>query len=283
MSDFFRPIVMANQVENPVIAAVQRIMIQAQLAMPWVGNLSAQSSAIFYGHAPAFPALNPNPAGLTAEQGQQWEMIWQAMQPITKAVLAGEMKTAQAAGEKLAANSAFWASFARVTAAVATLGISELAPAVAEKWAELKDAMKEWRTNRDVAQRIAADPRCPPDKAKKLLAKLAELDGSISSKVASAIAQYPAFSEPVKSEGLGVIAALAALPTAVTLAVIAGVLAMVVYAITSLRGLIKDLGLEAIGQSVGSAAKLLGPVLGIAALGLVGLVLYKKFGPKSAS
>lgn len=285
MSDFFRPIVMSGAVDNAVVAAVQRIMIRAQQSLPWLPNLSAESSAAFYADPPTYPALNLYPAGLTDDQQQAWAMIYQAMQPITSSVLAGEMAQAQAAGEQLASNADFWTAVTRITKAVATVGFSEVAPIVAQKWDELRAKLQEWKDTRAWALKISSDPRCPADKGAQLRKKITDLDSSIAGKVTSVVAQIPGFQEPFKQEGLGFVAALSALATVqsgVAIAAIVAVVAVIAYAISSIKGLVDDLGLGAIGSAIGSASKLLGPFLGVAVLGLIGFIVYKKYAAKTA-
>lgn len=285
MSDFIIPLVLSAPLDNPVVAAIQQVFIKAQEICPWLPNLSGESADLLYNDPPQFPRLNPNPSGLTTNQQKQWSMIWKAMQPIASNVVKGEQQRAQDDSRNLAANTSFWDSVYRIDLAVATVGLSEVAPIVEEKWAELKDRMSEWKETRAWAVRIANDPRCPADKSAQVMAKLAELDGTISGKITSMIAQIPEFSGPVRQEGLGAIAVLSALATvktAVLITAIVAVVAVLVYCISSVKQVIEDLGLSAIGEALKSAQKFLGPFLGVAILGLIGYVAYRKLaGPKT--
>lgn len=286
MSDFFLPFVLSAAADSPVVAAFQSVMIRAQQSLDWIPNLTSESASLFYDSPPKYPRLNPRPAGLTAEQQQQWSMIVEAMQPLTTNVLRGEMQNARIEGDRLASNVAFWDKVMRVTQAVATAGYSEVAPLVKEKWAELQSNIAEWKKTRELALRIADHPKCPQDKAEKLRAKIAELDQSVAGKVTSTAAQIPGMDAAVQSEGLNgleMIAALATIKTAVVIAGIAAVVAILVYCISSIKGLIKDLGLDALGDTLRDTQKALGPFLGVAILGLIGFVVYKKYSsPKPA-
>lgn len=288
MSDFFRPMALSVPIENSVVAAFQAVLIKAQQTLPWLPNLSAESANLFYGTPPKFPLLNSVPdEGLTETQQAQWKEVWKATAPIAKKVLIGELQQVQQDSIKLAANEAFWNMVYRIDMAIATVGLSEVAPIVEEKWIELKARLKEWKDTRAWAERIATDPRCPADKAEKLRAKLAEFDNSIGSKITSTIAQIPGFREPFQQEGLGAIAVLAALATvktAVLIAAITAVVGVIVYCISSVKELVNDLGLSAIGDALRSTQKFLGPLFGVAILGLIGFIVYKKMsGPKPAS
>lgn len=284
MSDFFLPVVLSSAADSPTVAAFQRVMITVQQTLDWVPNLTGETASLFYGAPPKYPRLNPKPAGLTSEQSQQWRMIYEVMRPLTSAALRGEMQVARIEGDRLAADAAFWSRVVRVTAAVATAGYSEVAPLIKEKWADLRGSIAEWKKTRELALRIADHPKCPADKAATLRAKIAELDSSVAGKVTSTAAQIPGMDAAVQSEGLGgleMIAAIGTLKTAVVIAGIAAVVAIVVYCISSVKGLIKDLGLDAIGETMRDTQKALGPFLGIAILGLVGLIVYKKFAAPS--
>ena len=54
-------------------------------------------------------------------------------------------------------------------------------------------------------------------------------------------------------------------------------MAIIVYCISSIKGLITDLGLDALGDTLRDTQKALGPFLGVAILGMIGFVIYKKY------
>lgn len=279
MTDFFRPVVLSARADNTVIAAVQQVLIKAQQVMPWLPNLTGEAVSLFYGSPAKYPNLNVIPEGLEENQQKQWKLVWDAMQPISSKVLRGEMQSAAIDGAALAANTAFWDTVYRVDMAVATVGLSEVAPIVEEKWKELRGRIKEWDDTRSWALKIAAHKDCPPEKAAQIRQKIEEMDGSISGKISSVAAQIPGMRGAIQQEGLGAIAALAALATiktAVLITAIAAVVAIIVYCISSVKQVIDDLGLSALGDAVRSAQKMLGPFLGVAILGLVGFIIYKK-------
>jgi hypothetical protein len=106
------------------------------------------------------------------------------------------------------------------------------------------------------------------------------LDGSISGKIASLTAQIPGIRDAVKQEGLGGISALAALAhikTAVLITAITAVVAIIIYCISSVKSIINDLGLQAIGEAIKTGQKALGPWLGVAIFAGIGFIIYKKF------
>lgn len=280
MSDFFLPFIVSARIDNPVIAAFQQVLIKAQQTMPWLPNLTGESVSMFYGAPAKYPALNFKPEGLTDDQMKQWQMVWKAMQPISSGVMRGEMQAAQIEGTRLAQDAAFWDSVHRVTLAVATVGLSEVAPIVEEKWKELRATMTEWKKTREWALKVADHKDCPADKATQIKQKIAELDGSITGKIASLTSQLPGLQDAVRQDGLGAIAALAALATiktVVLITAIVAVVAVIVYCISSIKSVISDLGLSAIGKAVSTAQSMLGPWLGVGILGLVGFIVYKKF------
>lgn len=285
MSDFFQPLALSAPIENSVVAAFQAVLIKAQQTLPWLPNLTAESADLFYQDPPKFPKLNLTPdEGLTETQQAQWKEVWKATTPIVNKVLKGELQQVQQDSVRLAANEAFWNTVYRIDMAIATVGFSEVAPIVEEKWIELRARLKEWKETRAWAERIATDPRCPADKAEKLRAKLTEFDNSIGSKITGTIAQIPGFREPFQQEGLGAIAilgALATVKTAVLIAAIVAVVAVIVYCISSVKELVNDLGLSAIGDALRDAQRILGPLFGVAILGLIGFIVYKKMSPKT--
>lgn len=280
MSDFFLPVIVSARIDNPVIAAFQQVLIKAQQTMAWLPNLTGEAVSMFYASPPKYPNLNFTPEGLDDDQLKQWQMVWKAMQPISSGVLRGEMQLAQIEGARLAQDVAFWDGVRRVTLAVATVGLSEVEPIVEEKWKELRATMGEWKKTRAWALKVAEHKDCPADKAAQVRQKIADLDGSITGKIASLTSQLPGLQTAVEQDGLGAIAALAALATiktAVLIAAIIAVVAVIVYCISSIKSVINDLGLSAIGKAVSTAQNMLGPWLGVGILGLVGFILYKKF------
>jgi hypothetical protein len=280
MSDFFRPVILSARADSVVVAAVQQVLTKAQQVLSWLPNLTGESVSLFYGSPPKYPNLNSIPEGLDANQQKQWKLVWNAMQPISSKVLRGEMQSAAIDGAALAANTSFWDGVYRVTEAVATVGYSEVEPIVKEKWAEMQNRITEWDDTRAWALRIANHKDCPPEKAAQIRQKIDELDGSISGKITSLTAQIPGMRAALKQEGLGGFAALATLATfksAVLITAIAAVVAIIVYCISSIKTIIEDLGLGAIGDAVKSGQKLLGPWLGVAIFAGVGFILYKKF------
>jgi hypothetical protein len=84
----------------------------------------------------------------------------------------------------------------------------------------------------------------------------------------------------LQQEGLGAWAALASLATiksAVLVTAIIAVVAIIVYCISSIKTIISDMGLSAIGDAVKAGQKMLGPWLGVAIFAGVGFIIYKKF------
>jgi len=285
MSDFFRPVILSARADNATIAATQQVLIKATQTLPWLPNLTGESSSLFFGSPAKYPRLNPDPDGLTDTQKKQWKMVWDALSPITSLALRGEMARAAQDGERLARAEAFWDGVHRVTAAVATVGGSEITPLVQDKWGEMVGLIKEWDDTRTLALRIADHPDCPPDKSEALKKRLAELDASIVGKVASLTAQVPGIKDALKQEGLsGIPAALKSIATiksVVLLATIAAVAGIIVYCVSSIKQIINDLGLQAIGEAVRAGQKALGPWLGIGIFGLVGFIIYRKFFQKT--
>ncbi len=280
MSDFFRPVIVSAKIDNPVVAAVQSVLVAAQQTIAGLPNLTAESVSLFYGSPAKYPALNPTPEGLTDIQQKQWTLVWKAMSPITSAVMKGEAANARDLGVKLAADVSFWDSVSRVATAVATVGVSEITPYVEEKWREMKGKINEWDATRAWALKIADNKDCPADKAVQIRNRIAELDGSISGKIASLTAQIPGIKDAVKQEGLGGIAALATLAhikTAVLITAITAVVAIIIYCISSVKSIINDLGLQAIGEAIKTGQKALGPWLGVAIFAGIGFIIYKKF------
>jgi hypothetical protein len=278
MSDFFLPWTLSAPADATIINAVQRVLIAAQQNISWLPNLTGESESIFRNRS--FPRLNPTPEGLDDTQQKQWKLVWDAMQPITTKTLRGEMQAAAIEGERLASNTAFWNGVQRVTTAVATVGFSEIEPLVKEKWAEMQGKIKEWDETRAWALRIAAHKDCPPEKAAEIRRKIEELEGSISGKITSLTAQIPGMRSALQQEGLGAWAALASLATiksAVLVAAIIAVVAIIVYCISSIKTIISDMGLSAIGDAVKAGQKMLGPWLGVAIFAGVGFIIYKKF------
>jgi hypothetical protein len=144
----------------------------------------------------------------------------------------------------------------------------------------MKGKINEWDATRAWALKIADNKDCPADKAVQIRNRIAELDGSISGKIASLTAQIPGIKDAVKQEGLGGIAALAALAhikTAVLITAITAVVAIIVYCISSVKSIINDLGLQAIGEAIKTGQKALGPWLGVAIFAGIGFIIYKKF------
>jgi hypothetical protein len=144
----------------------------------------------------------------------------------------------------------------------------------------LQGRIREWDDARAWALRIAAHKDCPPDKAAQIRQKLEELDGSVSGKITSLAAQIPGFRGALKQEGLGGFAALATLATvktAVLITAIIAVVAVIVYCISSIKTIIADMGLSAIGEAVKAGQNLLGPWLGVAIFAGIGFIIYKKF------
>jgi hypothetical protein len=279
MSDFFLPVILSARCDTPVIGTVQQILIKAQQVLTWLPNLTGESVSLFYASPAQFPRLNPTPEGLTDTQQKQWTLVYQAMQPVTSAVMHGEMQAAKIEGDKIASNTALWDAVYRVDLAVATVGLSEVEPIVKEKWKEMQGRIREWDDVRSWALKIAAHKDCPPDKAAEIRRKIDELDGSISGKITSLAAQIPGMRDALKQEGLGAIAALASLATiktAVLIAAIIAVVAVIVYCISSVKTVISDLGLSALGDAVKAGQKALGPWLGVAIFGLIGFVIYRK-------
>jgi hypothetical protein len=280
MTDFFRPVILSARADNTIVAAVQQILVRAQQVLPWLPNLTSEAVSLFYASPPKYPALNVTPEGLDDTQQKQWKLVWDKMAPISSKVMRGEMQAAALDGQKLAADTAFWDTVYRVDMAVATVGLSEVEPIVKEKWAELQGRIREWDDTRTWALKIAAHKDCPPDKAAQIRQKIEEMDGSISGKISSVAAQIPGMRGALKQEGLGAFAALAALATiktAVLITAIAAVVAIIVYCISSIKTIIEDMGLSAIGDAVKAGQKLLGPWLGVAIFAGIGFILYKKF------
>ena len=145
MSDFFLPISLSAPCDNATVAAFQQVMIKAQQALPWLPNLSQESSSLFYGDAtkPYFPRLNRSPSGLDSDQQSQWLMIYDATTNLCNAAIQGEMQTAQAEGARLAADTAFWNTVSRVVTDVATLGVNEL-------WGGFWEAIDACKQSRDI-------------------------------------------------------------------------------------------------------------------------------------
>jgi hypothetical protein len=279
MTDFFRPVILSARADSTIVSAVQQILVKAQQVLPWLPNLTGEAISLFYGSPPKYPALNVTPEGLDSTQQKQWKLVWDAIAPISTKVIRGEMQAAAIDGANLASNTAFWDTVYRADAAIATVGMSEVAPIVEEKWNELRGRIKEWDDTRSWALKIAAHKDCPPEKAAQIRQKIEEMDGSISGKISSIAAQIPGMRGAIQQEGLGAIAALAALATiktAVLISAIVAVVAVIVYCISSVKQVIDELGLSALGDAVRSAQKLLGPFLGVAILGLVGFIVYKK-------
>jgi hypothetical protein len=278
MSDFFRPLSLSAPADTPLVAAWQRVLIAAQQNLTWLPNLTGESASIFKDRK--LPRLNPAPEGLTDEQQQQWKLVWDAMSPIDQKALRGEMQSAAIDGQRLATNTAFWDGVHRVTAAVATFGGSEITPEVKNKWAEMQGRIKEWDDTRAWALRIAAHKDCPPEKAAQIRQKVEELDGSISGKITSLAAQIPGMRTALQEEGLGgwgALASLATVKSVVLLGAIVAVVGIIIYCISSIKTIISDLGLQAIGEAVKSGQKMLGPWLGVAIFAGVGFIIYKKF------
>jgi hypothetical protein len=278
MSDFFRPIVLSARADNTLMAAWQRVLISAQQNLKWLPNLTGESASLFMDSK--LPLLNAVPESLDPEQKRQWKAVWDAMQPIATKAMRGEMQAAAIDGQRLAANTAFWNGLYRTTEAVATVGLSEITPLVKEKWAEMQRKIKEWDETQAWALRIANHKDCPPDKAAEIRRKLEELEGSISGKITSLTAQIPGMRSALKQEGLGAWAALASLATiksAVLITAIVAVVAIIVYCISSIKTIIEDMGLSALGDAVKAGQKMLGPWLGVAIFAGVGFILYKKF------
>lgn len=278
MSDFFIPVQLSANADSPIVAAVQRVLIRAQQTMTWLPNLTGESASLF--RDKKYPRLNPTPEGLDDSQQKQWKIVFDAVAPITNMAVRGEMQNAAIEGQRLASNTAVWDAVYRVTQAVATVGYSEVEPIVKEKWAEMQSRITEWDDTRAWALRIANHKDCPPEKAAQIRQKIEELDGSVSGKITSLTAQIPGMRSALKQEGLGGFAALATLATfksAVLITAIAAVVAIIVYCISSIKTIIEDLGLGAIGDAVKSGQKLLGPWLGVAIFAGVGFILYKKF------
>lgn len=280
MSDFFLPVIVSARIDNPTISAYQQVLIRAQQTLSWLPNLTGEASSMFFGSPPKFPRLNREPAGLTEAQQRQWVMVWDAMQPLTSNVLRGELQLAKIEGDKLASNTAFWDTVYRVDLGIATVGASEVLPAVKEKWSELQAKTKEWQKIRQWALDIAAHPDCPPAKAEQVRARIAELDSSIGAKIASLTAQLPGFKDGVQQEGLGalpaIIGSIATVKGAVLITAIIAVLALLVYCISSVKTIVNDLGLAAVGDAVKAGQKLLGPWLGVAIFAGIGFIIYRK-------
>jgi hypothetical protein len=211
-----------------------------------------------------------------------WDDIAAQARPIMQAFRSANIALGLSQLETLAANAAFWDRMYRVTASIATMGLSELLPMVKEKWDELVSKMKEYNSTKKNALAIASDPKTDSLRAKTLRDTVAQQDGLILGKIASAFGNNPEMQAIVKQEGgmgaLGPVALFASLTTAAQLAVIAAIVAVVIYAIVQLN----NLGVFAVMSSVGSAIKLLsGPALGFAVLAGIGFWAWKKYGKKS--
>jgi hypothetical protein len=166
MSDFFLPLNLSAPADTAVVAAWQKVLISAQQNIPWLPNLTAESSSLFKDRK--LPRLNPIPEGLTPEQQKQWKCVYDAMSPIDQKAVRGEMQAAALDGQRLAANTAFWEGVHRITAAAATIGYSEIDPIVKRNWVDMQARIKEWDETRAWALKIAAHKDCPPEKAAKI-------------------------------------------------------------------------------------------------------------------
>jgi hypothetical protein len=84
-----------------------------------------------------------------AEQQRQWLAFGTAYAPIAKAVLKNSAAEAFAEARRLQDDAAFWDKTYRVTAAVATLGVSEL-------WTKLQGLLTQYREARTAAAKLLA-------------------------------------------------------------------------------------------------------------------------------
>lgn len=210
-----------------------------------------------------------------------WDDIASQARPIMQVFNSANMAQAASQAEALAANAAFWDRVYRATAAVATMGLSELLPLVKEKWDELVSKMKEYNSTKKNALAIASDPKTDSLRAKTLRDAVEQQDGLILGKIATAFGSNPEMQTLVKQEGgmgaLGPVALFASLSTAAQLAIIAAIVAVVIYAIVQLN----NLGVFALMSSIGDAVKWMsGPVLGFVALAGIGFWAWKKYGKK---
>jgi hypothetical protein len=277
-------VVLTSPVTQSLRDALNAIFNSAMKAMPWVGG-GVQGEAALIMNEGKLPILARDlDLADTDTKKAQWTEFWNAYSKTISPALKSEQQVLAAQGRALAANTAFWDKVYRINLAVATVGMSELAQVVKDKWAELQDRVQEWHDTREWIKRIASSPECPPEKSQQLLAKLAEMDSSVSGKITDLTSKVPGLAPSLKAEqGLGIIpvlSALASVPTAVSIAAIVGVIALIVYAISTMRGVVKDLGLDALGDALRQTTKLLGPFVGVAVLSLVGFILYKKFSKK---
>lgn len=277
---------LSTPIAQNVRDAVNAVIVQAMKAMPWTGG-QLQGEAALIMNDNRIPVLDPNSSAVDDDtKAAQWKEFRAAFSKVVAPAYKNEQQALAIEGQNLAANTAFWDRVYRINLAVATVGFSELAQVVKDKWAELQARIQEWSDTKEWIQRIIDHKDCTANQAEALQMKLDELDEGISGKVISLSSKIPGLQPALKEQGLGVVAifsALAAVPTAVSIAAIVALVALIVYAISSIKGLVHDLGLDALGDAMRQTSKLLGPLLGVAVLGVVGLILYKKFSKPKAT
>lgn len=149
--DAFLQIALSSPVPQDVRTAATAVIAEAQAAMPWIGGLVSQAGLIF--NAGNWPRPT-TPESVTSDpaQQQQWREFVNAYTPMTQQVLKGERAAAKAEGERLAADVAFWDRVHRITLAVATTGLSE----VARLWNQLQPKLTKLKEDR-LAARASMD------------------------------------------------------------------------------------------------------------------------------
>jgi hypothetical protein len=137
---------------------------------PSAGSVSAAAASIIeYGGIPLISQMMPD---FVARGGDMAAAAWQSLrtvaQPLNSAALAKSRAAMALEGRRLAADVEFWDATYRVTAAVASMGLTEATAALDDKLNEMITALGKLNTAYRNAKLALTDPRMTPELAAKL-------------------------------------------------------------------------------------------------------------------
>lgn len=280
LTGFYIPGASMASISGPIMA----FMRQAHSALPFAPPAMAMAAQMMLS-VDRLPVMVTEPetawwAIRSNAQRAAWKEVVQRYRNVVAPIYKKELAVAKAAVEKANADANFWATVRRTTVAVATMGLSELVPAVQAKWEELQTKLAEYKSTRESAVREMQNPATTAARRAQLADALSKTDSWVLRSLAGSKPEEDLKPALAKDAGLGVIAPLAlfgSLGAAAQLVILGAAIAGVIGAIKVLN----DLGVFAVVGAVGDTLKAVrgvaGPLMGAVVLAGIGWYLYRRY------
>lgn len=174
--------VLTEDVTSPIIeiAAKMGKALERFNGAPPAGNVRAAAEQMVV--LGALPTISQGPPGFV--QGNDvaqavWKMLADEAKPLNRAGLTRARASTKLEGERLAGNVEFWDNTYRITAAVATLGVTELTDKLTGELKKLSDEVRAVNVGRRRLLAMMADPKTTPEKRAEAQRTLAKVTGHV--------------------------------------------------------------------------------------------------------